>query len=99
MNLGYRLARRFWGQGIATEAVKGVLDYAFGQKNLASVVVIIEPEHGASVRVSEKAGFKHYMDLEFHGRPVRLYRMTCQDWSILHNNCGQGALLPSRPCR
>lgn len=85
INLGYRLARKFWNQGFATEAVKGVLDYAFGQKNFASVVVIIEPEHGASVRVSEKAGFRHYTKLEFHGRPVRLCRMTCQDWSILHN--------------
>jgi len=32
INLGYRLAHRFWQQGYATEAVKGVLQYAFGQK-------------------------------------------------------------------
>ncbi|GGB93419.1 N-acetyltransferase [Marinobacterium zhoushanense] len=83
-NLGYRLARRYWGQGFATEAVRGVLRYAFDQKKCESVVVIIEPEHVASVRVTEKAGFGEYTVQEFHNRPVRLYRMTCEDWA-LHN--------------
>lgn len=81
-NLGYRLARRYWSQGFATEAVKGVLRYAFDQKQCESVVVIIEPEHAASVRVTEKAGFASYRVQEFHNRPVRLYRMTCEEWAL-----------------
>lgn len=84
INLGYRLARRFWGRGFATESVNGVMSYAFDQKNCESVVVIIEPEHTASVRVTEKAGFGGYTIHEFHDRSVRLYRMTCKDW-VLHN--------------
>lgn len=76
INLGYRLARRFWRQGLATEAVQGVLDYAVPRLGLESVVVIIEPEHRASLRVAEKAGFSDYHEADFHGRPVRLYRMT-----------------------
>lgn len=81
VNLGYRLARRFWNQGFATEAVKGVMQYAFDQKHCESVVVIIEPEHTASVRVTEKAGFGDYTVQEFHNRPVCLYRMTSEDWA------------------
>ena len=84
INLGYRLARRFWSQGFATEAAKGVMQYAFDQKHCESVVVIIEPEHTASVRVTEKVGFGDYTVDEFHNRSVRLYRMTCEDWA-LHN--------------
>ncbi len=80
INLGYRLARRFWHQGFATEAVKGVLHYAFRQKGCESVVVIIQPEHRLSVRVTEKAGFVNYTVCEFHDRLVRLYRMTHADW-------------------
>ncbi|KGD66195.1 N-acetyltransferase GCN5 [Alcanivorax nanhaiticus] len=80
INLGYRLARRFWRQGLATEAVKGVMQYAFAQKHCESVIVIIEPQHTASVRVTEKAGFQGYTVQEFHGRPVRLYRMSRDDW-------------------
>lgn len=78
-SLGYRLARKFWNKGFATEAVNGVIGYAFHQKHCDSVVVIIEPEHSASVRVTEKAGFGNYTIHEFHGQSVRLYRMECQD--------------------
>jgi RimJ/RimL family protein N-acetyltransferase len=84
INLGYRLARRFWHHGYATEAVKGVLRYAFRKKHCESVIVIIEPEHTASVRVTEKVGFGDYALQEFHNRLVRVYRMTCEDWA-LHN--------------
>nr|WP_178125002.1 GNAT family N-acetyltransferase [Pseudomonas sp. Fl4BN1] len=82
-NLGYRLARRFWNQGLASQAVRGVLGLVFGQRHLASVVVIIEPAHGASLRVAEKAGFCEYQVMQFHQRPVRLYRMTGQQWQAL----------------
>ena len=84
INLGYRLARMFWHQGYATEAVKGVLQYAFDQKHCESVIVIIEPEHTASVRVTEKVGFGDYTTREFHARPVRVYRMSRDGWA-LHN--------------
>lgn len=85
-NLGYRLAKRYWNQGLASEAAKGVLDYAFCQRQLATVVVIIEPEHVASLRVAENAGFNEFSALAFHDRPVRLYRLSCQEWSALRNN-------------
>ena len=81
INLGYRLARRFWHHGYATEAVKGVLQYAFGQKHCESVIAIIEPEHTASIRVTEKVGFGDYSLHEFHHRPVRVYRMTREHWA------------------
>lgn len=76
MSLGYRLAKRHWGKGLASDAVKAVLNVAFSQKKLSSVVVIIEPENVASLKVANKAGFSAFDTLEFHGRPVRLYRLT-----------------------
>jgi RimJ/RimL family protein N-acetyltransferase len=86
INLGYRLATRYWNRGLASEAAKAVLNYAFGRKLFNSVVVIIEPEHVASLRVAEKAGFSRFDALEFHGRPVRLYRLAWEQWEALHNN-------------
>lgn len=80
VNLGYRLARKFWDQGFATEAVIGVLKHAFDFENCTSVVVIIEPEHSASLNVIEKSGFRDYSLQEFHERKVRLYRLTYEDW-------------------
>ena len=85
INLGYRLAKHAWGRGLATEAARAVLDYVFGQKRLSSVVALIEPEHTASLRVAEKLGFSAFENIDFHGRPVRLYRMTLAQWEASHN--------------
>jgi len=86
INLGYRLAKRYWNQGLASEAARAALCYAFGMRRVQSVVVIIEPEHIASLKVAEKAGFSSFDILEFHGRPVRLYRLTAEQWETLHNS-------------
>ncbi|MGQ4878960.1 GNAT family N-acetyltransferase [Billgrantia sp. LNSP4103-1] len=80
LNLGYRLARHHWGQGLATEAATAVLAHAFMERRFDSVVVIVEPEHEASLRVAEKVGFVRFESLEFQKRPVRLYRMSRAQW-------------------
>jgi RimJ/RimL family protein N-acetyltransferase len=85
MNLGYRLARRYWNRGLASEAARAVLNYVFREKKFNSVVVIIEPEHVASLKVAEKVGFSSFDILAFHGRPVRLYRLTSEQWEALCN--------------
>nr|WP_299179112.1 GNAT family N-acetyltransferase [uncultured Neptuniibacter sp.] len=86
INLGYRLAKRYWNKGIASEAVRAVLDFAFVKKQFHSVFVIIEPEHLASLRVAEKTGFSSFESIDFHGRSVRLYRMTSDQWESDQDN-------------
>lgn len=86
INLGYRLATRYWNKGLASEAAQAVLDYIFRKGQYHSVVVIIEPDHIASLRVAEKAGFSQFETLEFHGRLVRLYRLASEQWAALHGD-------------
>lgn len=81
ISLGYRLARRYWGAGLATESARAVLAMAFGVRALPSVVALIEPDHAASVRVAEKLGFGDFQNVRFHGREVRLYRLNRDHWS------------------
>jgi len=57
IELAYRLARRSWGQGIATEAAAALLRYAFGTLALPKVVAVTYPENRPSQRVLEKLGF------------------------------------------
>jgi RimJ/RimL family protein N-acetyltransferase len=85
INLGYRLARRYWGRGLATESARASVAYAFETRKFESVVVMIEPEHIASLRVAEKAGFRNFQQVAFHEKPVRLYRITRDQWSETHN--------------
>jgi len=80
ISLGYRLAKNYWNKGFASEAAKAVIKHVFDNRLFDSVVAIIELEHVASLKVAEKAGFSCFNVVEFHGRPVRLYRLTKQQW-------------------
>lgn len=55
-NLGYEVARAYWGQRIATEAATAVLRYGFETLQLAKVYARADPRNGASLRVLEKVG-------------------------------------------
>ena len=41
--VGYRLARRSWGKGIATEAAAALVEYAFSTLGLPRVVAVVYP--------------------------------------------------------
>ncbi|ASI98756.1 GNAT family N-acetyltransferase [Thermococcus celer] len=55
--LGYFLAREYWGHGYASEAVRLALDYAFEWLNLRKVYAHVFETNAPSIRVLEKNGF------------------------------------------
>jgi RimJ/RimL family protein N-acetyltransferase len=57
--IGWRLARGFWGHGFATEAARAVLADAFGRLGLTEVVSFTIPANVRSTRVMEKLGMTH----------------------------------------
>lgn len=57
--LGYALARRFWSNGLVTEAARALIGAAFGaDQELNRIRAWTTPENGASHRVLEKLGFQ-----------------------------------------
>lgn len=54
--LGFVLARRYWGRGYMTEAVKALIAWAFTQKEIFRVWAVCDIDNKASARVMEKAG-------------------------------------------
>lgn len=56
--LGYRLFRRYWGRGLAREAVAAMLDIGFFDLNLHRIEAGIEAENLASVRVARAVGMR-----------------------------------------
>ncbi len=56
IDVGYRFLPEFWGKGLATEATRAILDYAFRELKLSRIVAIAMIENKASIRVMEKAG-------------------------------------------
>lgn len=56
--VGYEIARRFWGRGLTPEATAAVIRYAFSVMNLHRIEAGVLPGNIASVRVLEKLGFR-----------------------------------------
>lgn len=56
VEIGWRLARQYWGQGLATEGAKAVLAYGFSQLNLDEIVSFTALNNYRSRRVMEKIG-------------------------------------------
>jgi [ribosomal protein S5]-alanine N-acetyltransferase len=58
MELGYALARRWWGQGFATEAAEAVVAWALAQPTVHRVWAVCDVDNVASARVLEKIGMR-----------------------------------------
>lgn len=56
--IGYWLGEPFWGQGIMTEALKAVSEYALATLGLNRLFALPYEWNQASMRVLEKAGYK-----------------------------------------
>lgn len=57
--LGYWLLPRYWGKGFASEALEAVIHYWQAEKGLHRLEAFIETENTASIKLLEKAGFRH----------------------------------------
>lgn len=89
VEVGWRLARRFWGKGYATEAAKASLAVGFGQLGLAEIVSFTALCNRPSRAVMERIGmldtardFDHPAVPE--GSPLRahcLYAITREQWA------------------
>ena len=56
--LGYWIGVPFWGCGYATEAARGLIDYAFGDLGYKVLTASARVSNPASRRVLEKCGFE-----------------------------------------
>lgn len=54
--LAWTLARRWWGNGYATEGARAALAYAFADLHKTCVISLIHPDNRASIRVAERIG-------------------------------------------
>ncbi len=56
--LGFKLKKMYWRQGIITEAFSKVLCYGFEEMRLNRIEALVDPRNEASMKLLEKAGFK-----------------------------------------
>lgn len=76
IDLGYRLAKKAWGKGYATEAARHTLDYAFNVLQLKLITGRAHIENSASIKVLEKIGMQFIKEELADDCPVRTYTKT-----------------------
>ncbi|MGD1904475.1 MAG: GNAT family N-acetyltransferase [Leptolyngbyaceae cyanobacterium] len=70
----YALHRRFWGAGLATEAVKGMLEYGRCELQISAVIATVASENIASRRVLLKAGMQEAKRYDESGSLIMVFR-------------------------
>jgi ribosomal-protein-alanine N-acetyltransferase len=89
VEVGWRLARPFWGQGFAAEAARASIQFGFDEIRLAEVVAHASIGNVRSRRVMAKLGMSQDSAEDFdhpriaEGDPLRrqaLYRLTRDAW-------------------
>jgi RimJ/RimL family protein N-acetyltransferase len=73
IELGWALARPFWGRGLATEAARACLNYGFASCGFQHVIHLIHPENQRSIAVAERLGAKREASTEMFGKPALTY--------------------------
>jgi RimJ/RimL family protein N-acetyltransferase len=92
VEVGWRLPRAAWGQGLATEAAQAALGFGFVELALREIVAITVPANAPSLRVMTRLGMERDDDGDFdHPKidaqhPLRrhvLYRLSRDAWQRL----------------
>lgn len=100
LGVGYCLDEPAWGHGYATEAVRAMLQWAFGALDLNRVEAELDTRNAASARVLEKLGFeregRRREDCIVSGEisDSWIYGLLRRDWQALSGTAG-GAATPA----
>jgi len=90
VEIGWRLARPFWGQGLATEAARLSLRVGFEALGLQEIVAMTQLRNMRSRAVMERLGMRESPEDEFdhpsvpegsHARRSCLYRLPRSRWT------------------
>jgi len=73
VEVAYLLARPYWGRGLATEAARAIVTYAFGPLGLSRLICLVDPANTASIRVAERIGMRLESRLEDDAGPFLVY--------------------------
>ncbi len=76
IEVGYAVAKEFWGKNYAAEAAETFLKYGFEQLNFKKIVAVAVPENVGSRRVMEKIGMKYDYVGQFYDRELVHYSIT-----------------------
>jgi RimJ/RimL family protein N-acetyltransferase len=81
VEIGWRFGHEHWGRGVATEAARAAMGFAFGDGGLDRLVSVHVIGNEASARVMARLGMRPLLDAveTVFGRSVRVYAIDRAD--------------------
>jgi ribosomal-protein-alanine N-acetyltransferase len=79
--MGYVLAKEYWGQGLATEAAFAVRNYGFEKLGCDRIIALINPKNLASQNVAQKIGLIYEKDTTHSEKTVCVYAIHKSSFS------------------
>ncbi len=79
-DLGYRLIKKYWRQGIATESAIASLNYGFESMNINTIYAAAHLENVGSISILNKLGFEYVETYYYDGDLENWYQLNKSDW-------------------
>lgn len=76
LRIGYLLAEQFWGQGLATELVAGLANWARAEPSVETITGGVDATNPSSIRVLIKNGFEKIAD---DARGTLIYQLRIEE--------------------
>jgi ribosomal-protein-alanine N-acetyltransferase len=78
VEIAYLLDKRYWRQGLGTEAAKALLRYGFEQLRLSRLICMVHPENEASAKVARNIGMTLEKEMVDDAGPFLLFSINKQ---------------------
>ncbi|MEM8828446.1 MAG: GNAT family N-acetyltransferase [Cyanobacteria bacterium P01_G01_bin.19] len=73
IEIGYRLASKYWGKGLATEAAQSICNYGREKFKFKRYICLIDPNNYRSIRVAKKLGMALEKKIVYYNIDVEVY--------------------------
>ena len=76
VEVAYMIDKAYWRRGLASEAARGIRDYAFGQLGLTRLISMLYPDNEASAGVARAMGMALEREATDEHGPYLIYAMN-----------------------
>jgi RimJ/RimL family protein N-acetyltransferase len=80
LEIGWRLRRDRWHQGLAYEASVAMADFAFQNLRAETLLAVCDPENAASAALMKRLGMQYRGIESWYERDVATYGITSEEW-------------------
>ena len=82
LEIGWRLRRDRWGQGLAVEAARAMGDFAFNELNARELFAVCDPANIALENVMKRLGMRKVGIQHWYGKDLLTYRIEANQWAV-----------------